>query len=166
LYEFSEKNRFIDHYGVWERTWDQGKPYYEGEAGAFTGIKRWNYRQRELPGVAPAVIRFLLPITLFGNITDLGYELPPLYENVEELPMSDSLAEQYHGIEQDLLRQALEIVRNGDVSVLSAWFAACRFRPASAFRQEQVDYVSRKGKGSIYWQLPVIALGTHTIMSW
>ena len=78
LYEFSEKNRFIDHYGVWERTWDQGKPYYEGETGASTGIKRWNYRQRELPGVAPAVIRFLLPITLFGNITDLGYELPPL----------------------------------------------------------------------------------------
>ena len=88
LYEFSEKNRFIDHYGVWERDWDQGKPYYEGETGASTGIKRWNYRQRELPGVAPAVIRFLLPITLFGNITDLGYELPPLYENVEELPMS------------------------------------------------------------------------------
>ena len=100
LYEFSEKNRFVDHYGVWERVWDQGKPYYEGESGASTGIKRWNYRQRELPGVAPAVIRFLLPITLFGNITDLGYELPPLYENVEELPMSDALAEQYDALEK------------------------------------------------------------------
>jgi len=159
LYEFGEKNRFIDHYGVWERTWDQGKPYYEGEAGASTGIKRWNYRQRELPGVAPAVIRFLLPITLFGNITDLGYELPPLYENVEELPMSDDLAAQYHGLEQDLLRQALEIVRNGDVGVLSAWFAACRFRPASAFRFEEVNYESKKGKGSIHWQLPPVISG-------
>jgi hypothetical protein len=161
LYEFNEKNRFIDHYGVWERTWDQGKPYYEGEAGASTGIKRWNYRQRELPGVAPAVIRFLLPITLFGNITDLGYELPPLYENVEELPMNDELAAQYHGLEQDLLRQALEIVRAGDVGALSAWFAACRFRPASAFRHEEVNYVSKKGRGEIHWQLPPV-ISNHT----
>lgn len=156
LYAFDEKNRFIDHYGVWERTWDQGKPYYEGETGASTGIKRWNYRQRELPGVAPAVVRFLLPITLFGNITDLGYELPPLYEQVEELPMSDELAMQYHSIEQDLLRHALEIVRQGDVGVLSAWFAACRFRPASAFRPEQIDYVSKKGRGQIHWPLPAV----------
>jgi hypothetical protein len=154
LYEFSEKNRFIDHYGVWERTWDQGKPFYEGEFGASTGIKRWNYRQRELPGVAPAVICFLLPITLFGNITDLGYELPPLYENVEELPMTDALAEQYNLLENELLRRALEIVRNGDVGALSAWFSAVRFRPASAFRHEQVDYVSKKGRGQIHWELP------------
>lgn len=102
------------------------------------------------------MIRFLLPITLFGNITDLGYELPPLYENVEELPMSDELAAQYHGLEQDLLRQALEIVRRGDVGVLSAWFAACRFRPASAFRFEEVNYESKKGKGSIHWSLPPV----------
>ncbi len=156
LYAFNEKNRFIDHYGVWERTWDQGKPYYEGETGASTGIKRWNYRQRELPGVAPAVIRFLLPITLFGNITDLGYELPPLHENVEALPMSSALAEQYEALEKSFPKQALEIVHNGDIGVLSAWFAACRFRPASAFRTEQVDYVSKKGRGQIHWPLPQV----------
>ena len=156
LYEFSEKNRFVDHYGVWERVWDQGKPFYEGETGASTGIKRWNYRQKELPGVAPAVIRFLLPITLFGNITDLGYELPPLYENVEELPMNDALAAQYDALENVLLKQALEIVRQGDVGVLSAWFAACRYRPASAFRFEQVDYVSKKGRGELHWSMPAV----------
>ncbi len=156
LYAFSEKNRFIDHYGVWERVWDQAKPFYEGEVGASTGIKRWNSRARELPGVAPAVIRFLLPITLFGNITDLGYELPPLHENVEQLPMTDALAEQVHRLEQDLLKQALDLVHAGDVGALAAWFAACRFRPASAFRHEQVEYLSRKGKGQIHWNLPAV----------
>ncbi len=156
LYEFTEKNKFIDHYGVWERTWDQGKPFYEGETGASTGIRRWNYRQRELPGIAPAVIRFLLPITLFGNITDLGYELPPLYETVDELPMTDALAEQYHMLEEDLLKRALEIVHNGDVGVLSAWFSAVRFRPASAFRPEAVNYVSKKGRGELLWALPEV----------
>jgi hypothetical protein len=158
LYEFKEKNRFIDHYGVWERTWDQGKPYFDGQYGASTGIKRWNYRQRELPGVAPAVIRFLLPITLFGNITDLGYELPPLYENVEQLAMTSVLARQYALLEDGLLKKALELVRNGDVGALSAWFTAVRFRPASAFRNEQVNYVSKRGAGEIHWNLvPVIS---------
>lgn len=156
LYAFSEKNRFIDHYGVWERVWDQAKPFYEGEVGASTGIKRWNSRARELPGVAPAVIRFLLPITLFGNITDLGYELPPLHEDVEQLPMTDALAEQVHRLEQDLLKQALDLVHAGDVGALAAWFAACRFRPASAFRHEQVEYLSRKGKGQIHLNLPAV----------
>jgi hypothetical protein len=156
LYEFGEKNRFVDHYGVWEREWDQAKPYFEGEFGASTGIKRWNYRQRELPGVAPAVIRFLLPITLFGNITDLGYELPPLHENVEQLPMTEPLEEQYIALEEGLLKRALELVRAGDVGVLSAWFCAVRFRPASAFRNERVDYISKKGKGEIHWNLPAV----------
>jgi hypothetical protein len=64
-------------------------------------------------------------------------------------------------LEQDLLKQALEIVRNGDIGVLSAWFAACRFRPASAFRHEQVDYVSKKGRGQIHWQLPAV-ISNHT----
>ena len=35
-------------------------------------------------------------------------------------------------------------MRLGDVGVLSVWFSAVRFRPASAFRHESVDYVSAR----------------------
>jgi hypothetical protein len=50
----------------------------------------------------------------------------------------------------------LEIVHNGDVGVLATWFSAVRFRPASAFRPESVDYVSKKGRGSVHWALPEV----------
>jgi hypothetical protein len=127
----------------------------ETGVGASTGVKRWNYRRRELPGVSPAVIRFLLPITLFGNITDLGYELPPLYEDIVSVPMTTQQAAQYRDTSRALFGAALELARVGDAGALSVWFNTVRFRPASAFRSEQVNYSGKKG-GEIHFELPAV----------
>jgi rubrerythrin len=153
-YAFSDQVRWVDHYGLWEREWDQKGPI-TGESGKSTGIQRWNFRQRELPGVSPSVIRYLLPVTLFGNITDLGYELPGLFENVETLNMLPDQANQYEEIENDLLREAAQLAMKGDPGALSAWFSAARFRPASAFRNEVVDFQGKKG-GCLYKELPAV----------
>jgi hypothetical protein len=120
-----------DHYGLWEENWSQAERVETG-VGASTGVKRWNYRRRELPGVSPAVIRFLLPITLFGNITDLGYELPPLYEDIVSVPMTAPQAAQYREASRSLLGAALELARIGDAGALSVWFNTVRFRLPSA----------------------------------
>jgi hypothetical protein len=160
LYAFSDVTRWVDHYGLWERCWDQSKPT-EGDYGASTNIRRWNLRARELPGIAPAVIRYLLPITLFGNLTDLGYELPPITEIVETLELTGKQAEQYQLIERGILSEALGILHEfGDVGGLSAWFSACRFRPASAFRPEVVHYEGTKG-GSYHFDLPAVTTSSH-----
>ena len=162
LYAFSDVTRWVDHYGLWERTWDQSKPA-EGDYGASTNIRRWNVRARELPGIAPAVIRYLLPITMFGNITDLGYELPPVTEVVEILEMSAQLAEQYKLVERAVLSEAMSILHEfGDIGGLSAWFSACRYRPASAFRPEVVHYDGAKG-GGYHFDLPAV---TSTSQPW
>lgn len=160
LYAFSDVTRWVDHYGLWERQWDQSKPS-EGGYGASTNIRRWNLRQRELPGIAPAVIRYLLPITLFGNITDLGYALPPINEVVETLDMPGRLAQQYEYIEREVLKEVMEMLDEyGDIGGLSAWFSACRFRPASAFRDERIDYSSDKGS-EIHVELPAVISASH-----
>jgi hypothetical protein len=160
LYAFSDVTRWVDHYGLWERQWDQSKPS-EGDYGASTNIRRWNLRQRELPGIAPAVIRYLLPITLFGNITDLGYALPPVNEVVESLDMTGRQEEQYTYIERDVLKDVLhDLEEYGDIGGLSAWFSACRFRPASAFRDERIDYSSEKGS-EIHVELPAVTSTSH-----
>lgn len=160
LYAFSDVTRWVDHYGLWERQWDQSKPS-EGDYGASTNIRRWNLRQRELPGIAPAVIRYLLPITLFGNITDLGYALPPVNEVVESLDMTGRQEEQYKYIERDVLKDILhDMEEYGDIGGLSAWFSACRFRPASAFRDERIDYSSDKGS-EIHVELPAVTSTSH-----
>lgn len=154
LYAFDEKTRWIDHYGLWEKQWDQ-EPQM-GDYGASTGIRRRNYRQKELPGISPSVIRYLLPITLFGSITDLGYTLPPVNERVEPLEMPAELAKQVHFIEKQVLRQVLSDIREfGDAGGLSAWFSACRFRPASAWRPEVLQYEGNKGGGYRY-ELPAV----------
>jgi hypothetical protein len=160
LYAFSDVTRWVDHYGLWERTWDQSKPA-EGDYGASTNIRRWNVRARELPGIAPAVIRYLLPITMFGNITDLGYELPPVNEVVETLEMSAKLAEQYKLVERAVLSEAMSILHEfGDFGGLSAWFSACRYRPASAFRPEVVHYDGAKG-GGYHFDLPAVTTASQ-----
>ncbi|MEI7849532.1 MAG: hypothetical protein WCK35_27285, partial [Chloroflexota bacterium] len=165
LYAFSDVTRWVDHYGLWERTWDElpsnsSKPA-EGDYGASTNIRRWNVRARELPGIAPAVIRYLLPITMFGNITDLGYELPPVNEVVETLEMSAKLAEQYKLVERAVLSEAMSILHEfGDIGGLSAWFSACRFRPASAFRPEVVHYDGAKG-GGYHFDLPAVTTASQ-----
>jgi len=160
LYAFSDVVRWVDHYGLWERTWDQSKPD-EGDWGASTNIRRWNIRSRELPGIAPAVIRYLLPITLFGNITDLGYDLPPVNEHVEALEMSGRLEEQYKLVEKGVLSEALSLLHEfGDPGGLSAWFSACRYRPASAFRSEVIHYEGTKG-GGFHFDLPAVITASH-----
>ena len=148
--------RFVDLYGAWETSWTQEKPFEAG-TGASTGIKRWGLRKRELPGVAPAIIRYLLPITLFGNITDLGYELPALYEEVQTLEMTGTQQEQYDQIKNDLLSDAAQLAMDGDPGGLSAWFAAARFRPASAWRDEVCHYEGKRG--GIHMELPAVTNG-------
>lgn len=150
-YDFRDKKRWIDHYGLWQEEYETSP----GEHGKSTGIQRWNVRIKELPGVSPSVIRYLLPITLFGNITDLGYQLPPINETVETLEMPDELAKQMNFIETTVLRGIIRDLRQyGDAGGLSAWYSACRFRPASAFRPEVLEYDGRKGASGYRYELP------------
>jgi hypothetical protein len=152
-YGFLDKKRWIDHYGLWQEEYECSP----GEHGKSTGIQRWNVRIKELPGVSPSVIRYLLPITLFGNITDLGYQLPPINETVESLDLPDKLAKQMNFIETTVLRQIIRDLRQyGDAGGLSAWYSACRFRPASAFRPEILEYDGRKGASGYRYELPIV----------
>lgn len=154
LYRYEDVNRWVDHYGLWEKSWTQNKKYVSGY-GLSTNIKRFGYRQKELPGISPAVIKYLLPLTLFGNITDLGYELPPMYEDVITLPMTQNQSLQYDALDHELFQAALQLVKAGDMGLLSVWFNTCRFRPASAFRDEVIDYKGKRG-GSYYKDIPSV----------
>jgi hypothetical protein len=157
LYGYGDLHRWIDHFGLWKKTWSQDKPFTVGERGVSTGIERWNYRQSELAGVGPGVIRFLLPLTLFGDITDLGFQLPPVYEHVNYLSMTAAQKEQYQKMDSSLLAQAMSLARQDhDPGGLSAWYTATRFRPNSAFRHEVIEYRSKRGEGCVHIDLPPV----------
>ncbi len=174
LYEFRDWTRWVDHYGLWEREWNQREPL-AGERGASTGIERWKYRQDELPGVAPAVIRYLLPITLFGNgrslpaSTDLGYSLPPMHELVEPLAMTTTQQEQLEAAGETILRKAMEMARDGDPGGIATWFNTMRYRPASAFRDETAFYEGNRGESKgkvINVSLPAVIQPGNPDLRW
>jgi hypothetical protein len=159
LYSYEDYTRWVDHYGIWKSTWTQYAPFVTG-VGLSSGIERWGYRQTELAGVSPAVIRFLLPLTIFGNITDLGYTLPAVTESIEEIEMTTEQRKQYDQADADLLRKAMQIAKKDrDPGALASWLITTRFRPNSAFRPETVDYTGKKGS-RMFMELPAI---TNTI---
>jgi SNF2 family DNA or RNA helicase len=100
---------------------------------------------RELPGISPGIVRYLLPHVVFARIADLGYELPPYEERVARLDMSPSQAAQVHGEVYDprsntgwLYKRMLDALKNGDNSLLSVWLQTALARPNSAFRADDV----------------------------
>jgi hypothetical protein len=158
-YAYTDRNLWIDHYGLWERTWKERTPR-SGPRSLVTGIKRWSPRAKEMPGISPAVIRYLLPITLFGKITDLGYTLPPLREHVDVLEMTEWQGQQYKKVDETLLEQAMELLKDEEVADpggIATWFTTIRFRPMSGFRDEIARYDSKKtGCTEILHSMPAV----------
>lgn len=141
LYGYKEVNRWIDHYGLWKREWNE-RNGGKHDRGKSSGIERWNERPpQELPGVSPAVVRFLLPLCIFGRVQDLGYSLPPLYDRVETIKMGKELGTHYNFINDFILEKAMKLLKDEkDPGLVSVWFATVRYRPMSAWRDEEATY--------------------------
>ncbi len=102
LYGYREVGRWIQHYGAVKTTWTERFEERAGRRGLSTGIQRYNLRVKELPRVHPGIIRYLLPQTLFAKITDLGYALPPLNEEIVRVDMVPALSAHYRKMDDDL----------------------------------------------------------------
>ncbi len=142
LYGYKDVARWVDHFGLWKYRWRESPEGESAERGLSSGVKRWNVRPPdELAGVSPAVIRFLLPMTLFGKITDLGYTLPPLVDQVVTVAMTKTQKKQYEAANDELLDKAMNrLKQDKDPGLLTTWFTTLRYRPMSAFRPEEVTY--------------------------
>ena len=153
-YGVHDERRWAQAFGVLEVTrWrgaGTGSEGKDAEDGAFSGYGRERTVVRELPGISPAVIRYLLPHTVFARIADLGYRLPPYREQVVRLDMDLAQREQYWERVYDprmgggrlytLMKQAL---KEGDHSLLSVWLQTALARPNSCFRADEVLRLSR-----------------------
>jgi hypothetical protein len=155
LYPYNGLNMWMNHYGLYEKSWTEPKTYGYGTS---TNIRRFGYREKALPGVSPAIIRYLLPITIFSNITDLGYDLPDMKENIilDDLATGKH-ADQMEYINQDLLAECIQFTKEtNDPGALSFWYNQAKYRPMSAFRDENPIYVSKKSVRTISLKLPKV----------
>ena len=137
LYGYREVGRWIQHYGAVKTTWTERFEEHAGRRGLSTGIQRYNLRVKELPRVHPGIIRYLLPQTLFAKITDLGYALPSLNEEIVRVEMGLALSEHYRKVDDDLRQYAgQQMATHKDGRWFSVWWNAILRRPNSAFRAE------------------------------
>ncbi len=135
-YEFEDgHSKWVDDFGLWEHKWTEE---LRGEQrGVSTGLRRFNKRSKEKPGISPAVIRYILPQVIFGKITDLGYHLPPLTESIDQIRMAPDQQHQYDEACETLLREAMIALKEDhDAGPLAAWLNVAMRRPNSAFRDE------------------------------
>jgi hypothetical protein len=143
-----DERRWAQQFGVLETTrWDgRNKADDEtSEDGTWSGYGRERVQVRELPGISPGIVRYLLPHVVFARIADLGYELPPYEERVARLDMSPAQAAQVHTEVYDprsntgtLYSRMLDALKSGDNSLLSVWLQTALARPNSAFRADDV----------------------------
>ncbi len=136
-YEFKDgHSQWVDDFGLWEHKWTE--ELQGSQRGVSTGLRRFNKRSKEKPGISPAVIRFILPQIIFGKITDLGYHLPPLSESINSIDMATDQQTQYDEACETLLHDAMVALKEDhDAGPLAAWLNVAMRRPNSAFRDEQ-----------------------------
>ena len=134
-YGFSDEKRWAEHYGRLEKV---TKTEVAEEDGSFSGTTRRYNRAKELPGISPGIVRWVLPTITFLRLPDLGFPLPPLREEVVRLNMADAQADQYDELYDELYELMKEALKDGDNRLVSVWLTNVLCRPNAAFREEWV----------------------------
>lgn len=148
--------------GQWARDYGRvmriEKAYEERKRNArLTGKLRWNTDIREMPGISPRIVGRILDTTVFATIENLGYQLPPLVEEVVQIPMDPAQYGQYKTLERDL-HSHLKQWGTG-MHWLSVYIQHCLGRPNGGHREDEVWVKLEKGengKRTLWRTLPPV----------
>ena len=126
-YAWTDEKRWVENYGVQQTTIDQETR----GSGRFTANRRVSRRTKEIPGISPALIPFLLSDALFMRLQDLGYQLPPYTELPHILDMDAVQARDYTALDAALKAEFMQ-----NPGMLSEWLQATLGRPNSCWRDD------------------------------
>jgi SNF2-related domain len=104
--------------------------------------KEITHRVAKAPGFGPkGIMRFVLPVTAFLKLKDLGAQvLPPYEEEFEEVPMTEEQSIAYRRMESSLSQQLRQALAQGDGSLLGVVLNVLLAWPDCAFRTESVSH--------------------------
>jgi hypothetical protein len=130
-YGYDEEDRWSEDFGVRKQALVMKRE--DVERGFYNGYWRKKGRVTENPGISPAVLRYLLPYTVFATLADLGYDLPPYREEAVVLEMEPRQRRQYDKVDSSLRSKVRQKPR-----LLATWLQTTLGRPDTAFREEEV----------------------------
>jgi superfamily II DNA or RNA helicase len=130
--------RFVRSYGLVETGREQYEEVVVSRDGRVSKRLRTRTTARELPGVSPAILRWVLDSTAFIRLRDLGISLPPYREHAVQIPMLDDQAEAYRRLESGLRKRIAGAYRERRVHLLGSYLQALLSWPDAPWRGEGV----------------------------
>jgi hypothetical protein len=134
---YGDEQRWIATFGRIQKTYSTSIT-----TGSHNARKRVNVNTKEIPGIAPTVLKHLLKTAVFRSVADLGIGLPAYRDEVVTLDMAPRQSADY----QRVADFTWEEVRQHKQRYLSSWLQWTLARPNSAFRKEVVAGLSASGK--------------------
>ena len=130
--------QFVRSYGLVETGREQYEEQVLSRDGRLTRRLRTKTTARELPGVSPAILRWVLDGTAFVRLQDLGISLPPYREHAVQVPMLGDQAEAYRRLEGGLKGRIAGAYRQRRVYLLGSYLQALLSWPDAPWRGEGV----------------------------
>ena len=118
----------------------------ESESHRTARGKNVSHRTSKGPGFGPkGIMRFVLPITVFLKLKDIGGEvLPPYREHFREVPMTAEMAQAYSSLRIILTNELKTALRKGDTTLLGVVLNVLLAWPDTCFRSETVSHPRTK----------------------
>jgi len=135
---YSQAARFSHEVGLAEATVIEEERTAVTQAGKVT--KRVVHRRtaRELPGISPRILQYVLDSTVFLTLRDLGFPMPPYGETAVEIAMRPEQGEAYRELEAALAPALRRGLRQRQLRALGQALQALLTYPDQPFTGEAV----------------------------
>ena len=140
-YGYKEESRFVEHYGVMERTTREDA---DGEDGRVSK-RRKTATIRERPGLSPALLPHLLFNTVFLRLADVAENLPPYAEEIEILRMEGEQYAVHQAFKGELTAELERQLACGSKKLLGAYVQSLLHHPDTPWREETVYSPDKEG---------------------
>ena len=140
-YGYKEETRFVEHYGVMERTTREDA---DGEDGRVSK-RRKTATIRERPGLSPALLPHLLFNTVFLRLADVAENLPPYAEEIEILRMEGEQYDVHQAFKGELTAELERQLACGSKKLLGAYVQSLLHHPDTPWREESVYSPDKEG---------------------
>jgi SNF2 family DNA or RNA helicase len=133
--QYHDLTKWVSRYGVLERT----TRYYESRDNIRSKGKRGRTVIREKPGLSPVVFsRHLLGSGVFLRLEDISLNLPPISEEVVQVPMDEELEAAYQDLESTLVIAMRAELQRGSRKLLSAYLVNLLAYPDRPFDNKHI----------------------------
>src|SRR5579872_695655 len=135
---YSATTRFSREHGLAEVLSEEQKRQVKDRSGRITTATTVKRTMRELPGISPTILRYVLDSAVFLTLHDLGVQMPPYTEEAIEIPMLPDQMREYENLVAALAPHLKAGLRLRQLKALGMAIQALLTYPDQPWRGEAV----------------------------